>query len=273
MRAPTPMTNQAETFAERYSTWETLHRLYGPGRSYPYAWRLPELARSQGQGVLARAQHALALDLYTLGRFPESQAVLEGITTAAPGPLGHRLSLLLGRPVQEEATTQEHLPGLEATYLAYLGDRPLDAFPSPAFDANEPDHAWATLLQCWHRARSGAATELAPSHGALSALRALHPTLAAQGEALLAETCYTLDPRWASVWLDHALDQVDLYSQHHLKARLMGLKARALEAGGELGEGARFRKQARALAERQGARLYLGLFIEEEAPVSPLDAG
>jgi hypothetical protein len=103
---------------------------------------------------------------------------------------------------------------------------------------------------------------MAASHQALARLRLLHPTLAAQAAAVLAETIYCMGPRWAPVWLDHALDQVDLFSQHHLKARLLGLKARALEAAGELGEGARFRKQAKALAERQGARLYLGLFID-----------
>lgn len=98
---------------------------------------------------------------------------------------------------------------------------------------------------------------LAVHRPVLARLGELHPSLAAQGEAVLAEALYWLAPRWATVWLDHALNQVELFGQHHLKARLLGLKASALDGAGALGEGARIRKQARALAERQGARLYL----------------
>jgi hypothetical protein len=122
---------------------------------------------------------------------------------------------------------------------------------------------WHCVLGAWAAACRGMPVPPDQSQRSLDTLRKLHPALGAQAEAIHAETRYCQGPRWAVVWLDHALDQVDLFSQHHLKARLLGLKARALEAAGELGEGARFRKLARALAERQGARLYLRLFIDE----------
>jgi len=246
-----------EVFAQRYLAWKTLHRLEGAGRSYPYAWRLPELARPLGKAQLDRAQHALALDLYTLGRFGEALRALPG----AVDFLGRRLGVLLDQPLphgQEDGGTCT----AEEPYLAYLKDNPRDWPSTEPFDMQEEERLWAAVLRVWSLARRGLRLSLRDSHRALARLRHLHPTLAAQAEAVYAETVFCLGPRWAAVWLDHALDQVDLFSQHHLKARLLGLKARALEAAGELGEGARFRKQARALAERQGARLYMRLFID-----------
>ncbi|MCP5278783.1 MAG: hypothetical protein H6935_10550 [Thiobacillus sp.] len=257
------MNSAEQAYAERLGTWQTLHRLQGPGRSYPYAWRLPELARPLGRAQLRQAQHALALDLYTLGRFTEAQAALpeaeedEGITA-----LERRLYLLLRSPAAA-AIHAVPLPGLEPRYLAYVADRAQDWPAAAPRGPTEPDRLFSSLLDAWSQARGGHPISLAVHQRALARLRCLHPSLCVQGEAVLAEALYWLGPRWATVWLDHALDQVDLFSQHHLKARLMGLKARALDAAGELGEGARFRKQARALAERQGARLYLAQFIDE----------
>lgn len=252
-----------QRFVERYATWMHLHRLHGPGRSYSYAWRLPELARPLGRVPLQRAQHALALDLYALGRFAEALAALP--ETADDGCvseiLRHRLNLILGHEELELASARK-IPKAETHYCAYLLSRPLDEPGSEAMPQDETESLWSSMLHTWSLALRGHAVSLAASHQALARLRMLHPTLAAQAEALFAETVYWLGPRWAPVWLDHALDLVDRFSQHHLKARLMGLKARALEAAGELGEGARFRKQARALAERQGAQLYLRLFID-----------
>lgn len=255
-----------QRFAERFATWEQLHRTQGPGRSYPYAWRLPELARPLGRVPLQQAQHALALDLYTLGRFEEAlEALPEQGDEPASNPLRHRLNLLLAQAEPNQAQTCA-LPSAERDYCDYLLGRLLQG-PGPNVVPHEEtvpeaEWLWSTVLHAWSQAREGRGVALSASHLALASLRRLHPTLAAQAEAVFAETVYWQGPRWAPVWLDHALDLVDRYSQHHLKARLMGLKARALEAAGDLGEGARFRKQAKALAERQGARLYLRLFID-----------
>jgi hypothetical protein len=253
-----------QAFAERFAIWQQLHRQEGTGRSYPYAWRLPELARPLGRIRLSQARHALALDLYILGRFQEA---LTALSEAGEGEteqdqiLRHRLVRLLDQPAGEVAL-EGGLPVAEVAYLAYLQDRPLDWPAGTPALPGEADQRWWDVLRTWSLARLGEAPSLAASHRALARLRRLYPVLGAQAEAVHAETVFLLGPRWAVVWLDLALDQVERYSQHHLKARLLGLKARALEAAGELGEGGRFRKQARALAERQGARLYQRLFIE-----------
>lgn len=253
------MSPAEEVFAQRHLAWKILHRLEGAGRSYPYAWRLPELARPLGQACLHRAENALALDLYTLGRFPEALAALSATNSSPQAQaLRHRARLLMDGPA---AVPEAGADPMESSYLAYLGDQARPATELAGFSGT--DRLWHTVLEVWARAGQGHPVCLTRSHRALAGLRRLTPALAAQAEAVFAETVFCLGPRWAPVWLDHALDQVDLFSQHHLKARLLGLKARALEAAGELGEGARFRKQARALAERQGARLYLRLFIDE----------
>lgn len=258
---PADPPSPAQRFAERHTLWEQLHRLHGPGRSYPYAWRLPELARPLGHLPLRQAQHALALDLYTLGRFEES---LTALPPPQDGVLGEslrlRLNLLLGH-TDPDSMRAEGLPITQREYCAYLLGLPLretglGAVPHDE-TAPEAERLWSTVLHAWSLARQGRDIDLSASHRALARLRGLHPSLAAQAQAVFAETVHWLGPRWAPVWLDHALDQVDLYSQHHLKARLMGLKAQALDAAGAQGEGARFRKQAVALAQRQGARLYL----------------
>jgi len=252
------LSHAEEVFTQRLLAWETRHRLEGAGRSYPYAWRLPELARPLGRACLHRAENALALDLYTLGRFPEALAALSAMNSSPQAQiLRHRARTLMDASA---AVPKAEDDPMESRYLAYLEDQ---AQPTAALaGCSEPDGLWCGLLEVWGRARQGQALCLTPSHRALAGLRRLNPALAAQAEAVFAETVFHLGPRWAAVWLDHALDQVDRFSQHHLKARLLGLKAKALEAAGELGEGARFRKQARALAERQGARLYLRRFID-----------
>jgi len=261
-----------QRFAERYATWQALHRLHGPGRSYAYAWRLPELARPLGRMALQRAQHALALDLYTLGRFPEALAALPEHPAQSDDTeiqhLGMRLRVLLDlhqAPTMDATET----PSLEGCYLGYLSDLPRPdprAIPEPP---SSPQGPWAALLSAWSRARSGRVVDLADAHHALARLRPAFPCLAAQGEALLAETVYWQGRAWSNVWLDHALDQVEYFSQHHLKARLLGLKARALAATGDLGDSLRFQKLAAALATRQGAHRYRRLFIEEPWEGSP----
>lgn len=263
---PAESPSPEQRFTERLATWVHLHRLHGPGRSYPYAWRLPELARPLGRVPVQRAQQALALDLYTLGRFAEAlEALPEPGDGLAEEGLRQHLNLLLGH-TEPGSMQADGLPVAQKAYCDYLLGRPLrglelEAMPNDA-TATEAERLWSTMLRTWSLALGAHEAPLAASHQALARLRALHPTLAAQAEALFAETVYWLGPRWAPVWLDHALDLVDRFSQHHLKVRLMGLKARALEASGDLGEGARFRKQARALAERQGARLYISLFVD-----------
>jgi hypothetical protein len=119
------------------------------------------------------------------------------------------------------------------------------------------DQAWSALFQHWAHARLGQDGDPAPVHAALSRLREVSPVAAAQGEALHAEAAFQASPAWSLAWLDQALEQGERSGQHHLKARLLSYKARALEANGVLGEASRFLKLARETAQRQGAWRYL----------------
>lgn len=166
---------------------------------------------------------------------------------------------LLLHAAHAEAMTEKPI---EPAYLAYLADAPRrvnEAASETADEVHAP--AWQKVLSTWAQVRQGRTARLADSHLALVRLRLGAPALCAQAEAIHAESVFHLGARWAVVWLDHALDQVERFGQHHVKARLLALKARALEAAGETGEGRRFRHLARQLAERQDARLYLERFI------------
>jgi hypothetical protein len=96
-----------------------------------------------------------------------------------------------------------------------------------------------------------------PAHAALALLRGIAPVDAARAQALHAEAAFHVSPAWALTWLDEALEQIERHGQHHLKARLLELKARALEANGLLGASSRFLELARETARRQGAWRYL----------------
>ncbi|HNQ04668.1 MAG TPA: hypothetical protein PKH69_08650 [Thiobacillaceae bacterium] len=246
-------------FHLRYRRWQDLHRQAGAGRSYPHARRLPGLARPLGPAGRHTAENALALDLYSLGRFQEALAVLSPDNTSPPaGNLRQRLALL-----RHGAIPAGVQPGpAQAAYLAYLADQPRTCVQALArTQGGEADPAWLTVLGVWARARLGQKSDPGPGHQALASLRRPDSALAAQAEALHAEAAFHLGARWAVVWLDLALEQAERFGQHHMKARLLFLKAYALEAAGEPGEGARFRNLARCLAERQGAFLYLELFL------------
>ncbi|MEW6676925.1 MAG: hypothetical protein AB1421_03305 [Pseudomonadota bacterium] len=248
-------------FPARLARWQVLHRQAGPGRSYPHAWRLPELARTWGPEAVLTAQEALALDLYTLGRFQDCLAALPSHThRPLAQTLARRAAGLTGEP-PASPPAPDTTP-LEAGYQSYLFDTPAPAPLALPAEDGQSDGLLARLLETWRQARLGQMPPLAPGHRVLARLRQLNPTLGVEAEALLAECQFLIAPRWSVVWLDHALDQVERFSQHHLKVRLQGLKARALAAAGELGESERFRRQAADLAERQGARFYLARFID-----------
>lgn len=243
----------AAVFAQRFALWQSLHLSDGPARSYGYAWRLPQLAKSLGGERLAHAGLALARDLFTLGRFAEAaQALPDGDALPEIVTLRHTLAWL-----REENTPLPNSPG-----LAYLADCPeaVASFSLPA--ASEAERHLLTLCQNWARQRRGEAGCLHTNHRALARLRQLAPTWAAQGAAIHAESLFWQAPRWADVWLDEALAQIERYGQHHLKVRMLGLKARALAAAGALREAQRFHALACAWGQRQQAHRYVRLFTE-----------
>lgn len=252
-----------ERFQQRLAAWRVRHRSQGATQAYPYAWRLPELARPLGREALSQAQHALALTLYELGRFAEARAALpEPAADPDLTLLQARCLCLLGEAaagLQLARALPTASPGL--AHLHFLLDdadatlAALAAGPAAPDDAGEAP--WTTLLRGWAGARRGLVPDEGGMQRALAELRALAPALAAQGAALHAEARFHQGPCWALTWLDDALALGDGHGQHHLKARLLGLKARALAADGRLGEAGRFQRLAQDLARRQGALLYL----------------
>ena len=255
--------SKAHLFAERYATWQQLHRRHGPGRSYPYAWRLPELARPLGQPYANQALHALALDLYCLGRFPEALEALSAQSGADSADESVRLRqyilCLTGHETVLDSGSNLYLKYLCAENLCDAGYLTNQNCNYPALTSLPPEAAphWQALLNAWAQTRQAQSSDLEPLHRALAALRKSTPSLSAQAEALFAEIQFLQNPRWSVDWLDHALDQVESFSQHHLKARLLFLKAQALAASGELKESIRFKTLAISLAKRQGAQHYL----------------
>lgn len=259
-----------------------LHTRFGPIRSYPYSWRLPDLARDEGRHARLRARLALGSTLYAMGRFGEALANLpepeippeadEAGWVADLLDLRARCLWLQDQPtaalsLAEAAWSIEPraLRRLQARVsFLYLADDPEAALAMGAdyreaarAVASKPDQAWAALFLHWAHARLGQENDPAPAHDALAMLRSIVPADAAQGEALFAEAVFREAPAWSLAWLDEALALGERFGQHHLKARLLALKVRALEANGLLGESSRFLKLARETAQRQGAWRYL----------------
>lgn len=272
---PTPIASiPQDLFERRLEAWQATLTRFGPARAYPYAWRLPDLARPAGQSAVVRARYALGLTLHDLGRFGEALACLDWPGTDTPPAsaiLQARCLCLLGR--REEALALAHaawqqesasLANLAAqAYLPFLVDDAARALPaciaygSAARNAGARiDAYWSEVLAYWAHARLSLALDEAGVHLALAGLRTLAPAQAAHGEAIQAEALFHQGPHWAAVLLDNALVQCERYGQHHIKARLLSLKARSLAATGQLGEAARFHKLARDLGQRQGATLY-----------------
>jgi hypothetical protein len=118
-----------------------------------------------------------------------------------------------------------------------------------------------TLLGYWARSRLDAesnenASE-ASAQAALAALRRLGPAHEARGFSLYAQALYWQSPSHAATQLDAALALNARCGLHAWTARLLHLKARSLDAAGQLSEASRFLNLARETAEQQGARLFL----------------
>lgn len=262
-----PPRSTSEEFERRYALWAELHARFGSARAYPYAWRLPDLARQADATARSRAALALARTLYAMGRFGEAlEALPAGAGEQDPATLelrAHCLWLMGEGDAAWERVGSIVCPDpldtlrVRAAFAQFTGDPALGQEPILAYRANArgpaEQGAWAALFEDWLRPQGDAA---AP-HAALAWLRRHQPARAAEAEAVHAEARFRQAPAQALVWLDHALDQTERYGQHHLKARLLRLKALALEASGQLGAAARFMALAREVAQRQGAWRYV----------------
>ncbi|MDP2834476.1 MAG: hypothetical protein Q8Q28_14500 [Pseudomonadota bacterium] len=118
--------------------------------------------------------------------------------------------------------------------------------------ANPVAAAQADLLRYWAYTRLGEHSDEATAQAALATLRRLAPCEAARGTALHAEAAFSRQPLYALAHLDHALDLFARFGLHHLEARLLNLKAQALDAAGLLGDASRFQQAAAEARRRQG---------------------
>ncbi len=271
--------NGHSEFERRHAIWAELHARFGSARAYPYAWRLPELARDEGPSARFRAALALAQTLYAMGRFGEAQAALPKDEAHADACLSAEALQLhacchalqdetdeaLALAEMAQTTWPNRLEALhaqiqflflidvrEAGYA--VGQKYLQA---ARLGDTEEHGAWAVLMAQWSQSTPPGRVDPVKAHTALSWLRAHAPVKAAIGEAIHAETCFRHTPAEALVWLEHALDLADKFGQHHLKARLLHLKSRSLDAAGRLAEAGRFLDLARDTARHQGAWRYL----------------
>lgn len=106
------------------------------------------------------------------------------------------------------------------------------------------------LLRYWARTRLGECGDEAAAQTALAILRRLAPCDEARGMAVYAVAAFQQHPVHALPHLDHALDLFARFGLHYLEARLLGLKAQALEAAGLLGEADRFQRASVLAAKR-----------------------
>ena len=118
-----------------------------------------------------------------------------------------------------------------------------------------------TLLAYWARSRlaanSAEYSNEAAAQTALAALRRLGPAHEARGFSLYAQALYWQSPAHAVTQLDAALELNARCGLHAWTAHLLHLKARSLDASGQLSEASRFLNLAQETAEQQGARLFL----------------
>ncbi len=257
-------------FERRHARWAELQRDFGPIRSFPYAWRLPDLARRAGGGARFRAALALAETLIAMGRHGEALAALPGDDEPHPAGLAAplrfcRACCLAWSDVEEEAhacleaavrSWTRPIDGLAArARFAFLANSPDPqaglAYLQAALDLQEAPHlAHARLLADWAQPGTVAPGEL---HQSLAWLRRHAPAKAAEAETCYAEARLRQTPAEALVWLDLALEQVERFGVHGLKPRLLYRKSQSLEAGGQLRDASRFLELAHTTARRLGA--------------------
>ncbi|OYY95240.1 MAG: hypothetical protein B7Y41_01650 [Hydrogenophilales bacterium 28-61-23] len=274
-----------------YLAWLEADAAAGPTRSYRLACRLPELMRAQGRTASARAGWALARTVFCKGRFEESRALLASIDMAAIDLEA------ITPDADSESRLEWLIPAQQSWALAMLGevDRALaqaelarswaETRPEPGLvsghlaqlhcflDAPEATLAWsrrarasarqsvtsniARLLEYWALSRLAQTPDETAAQTALAELRRHSPAHEARAFSLYAQALFHQAPALAVTQLDAALDLNARFGLHHWTARLLHLKSKSLDAGGQLSEASRFLELAREVAQRQDARLFL----------------
>ncbi|MDP2431321.1 MAG: hypothetical protein Q8O33_04770 [Pseudomonadota bacterium] len=204
--------------------------------------KLPDLAKSAGEVARQQAAWAVGSTLFWRGRFNDARKWLppsaEGQTC-----LGWTLAL---RGEREAALA---LP--QNALLHFFLDDPEACLRQIETSTDPVAMARAELLRYWAQTRLGERLDEAAAQAALATLRRLAPCEEARGTAIHAEAAFSRQPLYALPHLDHALDLFARFGLHYLEARLLELKAQALDAAGQLGDASRFHQAAAEARRRQ----------------------
>ncbi len=245
---PLPQGGRGGSFAAAFADWRALEARLGPALAYRPAKKLPDLAKGAGESARQQAAWAVGSTLFWRGRFSDARKWLppsaEGLTC-----LGWTLAL---QGEREAALALPHSALPNNALLHFFLDDPEACLSSIGTPANPVDAAQADLLRYWAYTRFGEQPDEAVAQAALATLRRLAPCEEARGTAIHAEAAFSRQPLYALPHLDHALDLFARFGLHHLEARLLNLKAQALDAAGLLGDASRFH-QAAAEARRHQA--------------------
>lgn len=203
--------------------------------------KLPELAKGAGEVARHQAAWAVGSTLFWRGRFSDARKWLPP-STEGQICMGWAWAL---QGEREAALAQPH-----NALLHFFLDDPEACLSWIAASVDPVAMARADLLRYWAYTRLGEPSDEAAAQAALATLRRLAPCEEARGTAIHAEAAFSRQPRYALPHLDHALDLFARFGLHHLEARLLSLKAQALDATGLLDEASRFHQVA-AEARRQ----------------------
>jgi hypothetical protein len=227
-------------FSIVFADWQALEARIGPVLAYRPAMKLPNLAKGAGAAARAQAAWAVGSTLFWRGRFSDARKWLP-----PSAELGWTLAL------QGEREAALALP--ENATLHFFLDDP-EACLRLLCNPGEPrEAAHADLLRYWAQTRLGEQSHEAAAQAALATLRRLAPCDEARGMAVYAEAAFRQQPAYAVPHLDHALDLFARFGLHYLEARLLHLKAEALDAAGLLGDASRFQRAAAGARRRQGS--------------------
>lgn len=206
--------------------------------------KLPDLAKGAGEVARHQAAWAVGSTLFWRGRFVDARAWL---------PASAEGQRYLGWTLALEGEREAALALPRDAMLHFFLDAPEACLAALAASTDPLESAWAELLRYWARVRLNEQPDEAAAQTALATLRLLSPCDEARGMAVYAVAAHHRQPRHALPHLDHALDLFARFGLHHLEARLLELKAQALDAAGQLGEAGRFHKAAAAARRHQGS--------------------
>lgn len=201
--------------------------------------KLPDLAKGAGEAARVQAAWAVGSTLFWRGRFTDARKWL---------PASAELAWTLALQGEREAALA--LP--QNATLHFFLDDPQACLRGIITSADPVESAQSELLRYWAQTRLGEQPDEAAAQAALATLRRLAPCDEARGMAVYAAAAFHRQPAYSLPHLDHALDLFARFGLHYLEARLLNLKAQALDAAGLLRDASRFQRAAAEAERRQG---------------------